>query len=73
MTNMKKHSSASIAVLTFKKMNSKLNISYSDNGVRSNLKKHNGLQNTENRIKSLKGTIIFESNKNEGFKVKITV
>lgn len=73
MTNMKKHSSASIAVLTFKKMNSKLNISYSDNGVGSNLKKHNGLQNTENRIKSLKGTIIFESNKNEGFKVKITV
>ena len=73
MTNMKKHSKASIAVLTFQKLDSKLNIKYSDNGVGSSLKKHNGLQNAENRIKSIHGTIIFESNKNEGFKVKITI
>jgi signal transduction histidine kinase len=73
MTNMKKHSNASITVLTFQKLNAKLQIKYSDNGIGSDLKKHNGLQNAENRIKSLKGTIIFESNINEGFKVIITV
>ena len=73
MTNMKKHSKASIAVLTFAKVNADLEIKYSDNGIGSNLKKHNGLQNAENRIVSLNGTITFESQMNNGFKVKISI
>jgi signal transduction histidine kinase len=37
------------------------------------LKKSNGLQNVENRMKDIGGTIIFESETNKGFHVKMTV
>jgi tetratricopeptide (TPR) repeat protein len=73
MTNMRKHSKATIAVLTFKKQASKIVIAYKDNGVGCNLKKQSGLQNAENRIISIKGTINFESEISKGFKAKIVV
>jgi len=73
MVNMKKHSEAEIVALTFKTIRKKIAITYSDDGVGTNLKKSTGLQNVENRIKSIKGTIIFESEINKGFKSKITV
>ena len=73
MTNMKKHSKASVTVLKFQKSNKKLEINYNDNGIGSKFKKNNGLQNAENRIVSLNGTITFESKINKGFKVKITI
>ena len=73
LINMKKHSQASIVVLVFQKDKRKLNISYSDNGIGSALKKGNGIQNTENRIKSINGTIIFETEPNKGFKTKISI
>jgi len=72
MTNMKKHSKASIVVLTFSQ-DDKLTITYADNGIGCNIKKGNGLQNTENRIQAINGTITFESQPNEGFKAKIIV
>lgn len=72
MTNMKKHSKASIVVLTFNQ-GKKLNINYNDNGVGCIFKKDNGLQNVENRIKAIHGTVTFESKPNQGFKVKIIV
>lgn len=72
MTNMKKHSKASIVVLTFIQ-NNKLIINYSDNGVGTDNKKHNGLQNAENRINSINGTITFESKIDTGFKAIITI
>jgi tetratricopeptide (TPR) repeat protein len=72
MTNMKKHSKASLVVLTFNQSN-KLIINYIDNGIGSEIKKHNGLQNAENRIKSINSTITFESQITKGFKVKITI
>ncbi|WP_033961689.1 tetratricopeptide repeat-containing sensor histidine kinase [Psychroserpens jangbogonensis] len=74
LINMKKHSQASIVVLVFEKEKRKLNISVNDNGVgASTLKRSNGLQNTENRIQSINGTIIFETEPNKGFKTKITI
>ncbi|XMO86753.1 ATP-binding protein [Algibacter sp. AS12] len=73
MTNMKKHSKASIVVLKFEKVKDKISIQYNDNGVGCEIKKHNGLQNTENRIVSHNGTITFESQINKGFKAKITI
>ena len=73
MTNMKKHSKASIAVLSFQTINQKLTITYKDNGVGCDLKKQNGLLNTENRIKTINGTITFESQPKNGFHVKITI
>ncbi|MBU2929417.1 tetratricopeptide repeat-containing sensor histidine kinase [Winogradskyella psychrotolerans] len=73
LINMKKHSFASLVVIMFKKENNKIRINYSDNGVGSELKKGVGLQNTENRIQSINGSITFETNPNKGFKVKITI
>lgn len=73
MVNMKKHSQAEFVALTFKNINKKIAITYSDDGVGTSLKKNTGLQNMENRIQSINGTINFESGINKGFKSKITV
>ena len=73
LINMKKHSAASIVVLIFKKHDKNIQLSYSDNGMGCDLKKSTGLHNTENRIHAINGTIIFETEKDKGFKVKINV
>ncbi|MFG6686033.1 tetratricopeptide repeat protein [Mariniflexile sp. HNIBRBA6329] len=73
MTNMRKHSYASLVVLSFKTSGKTIIIDYKDNGVGCNLIKHNGLRNTENRMASINGTITFESEPGNGFKVQITV
>ena len=73
MTNMKKHSKASLVALTFLQKNSKLTVNYNDNGIGCNLSKNNGLNNAENRIHTINGTITFESEPNRGFKAQITV
>lgn len=62
MTNMKKHSQADKVFLKFTLDHSDINISYTDNGIGiDQYSPKNGLQNTENRIKSIGGTIIFET------------
>ena len=71
MTNMKKHSQANIVVVVFSQKNKKVTINYNDNGIGTTLKKHNGLQNVENRIQSVGGTITFTSTVNKGFKANI--
>lgn len=74
LVNMKKHSQCSIVILTFKKNENKLQIDYSDNGVGTTFdekKSKNGLQNVENRIQAIKGTITFDTKSNKGFKVNI--
>jgi len=73
MTNMRKHSKASIVILTFSQEKNKIHIKYQDNGVGCALKKQMGLQNAENRIASINGSIIFDTEINKGFKVKITI
>ena len=73
LTNMKKHSNASIVVLSFEKSGKYLIINYKDNGIGTSLTKRNGLQNTENRIQSINGTITFESEINKGFKAIIMI
>lgn len=73
MINMTKHSNASLVTLQFQKEKRKIAIHYMDNGVGTALNKSNGLQNMENRIKEIGGTIIFESETNKGFQVKMTV
>jgi signal transduction histidine kinase len=72
---MKKHSQCSIAVITFKKNKKNIQIEYTDNGVGATLEKinlKNGLQNVENRINAIKGTITFDTTTNKGFKVSFT-
>ena len=73
MTNMKKHSKATIAVLTFSKKNNNILINYKDDGIGCIIKKRGGLQNAENRIQSVGGTIIFESENTNGFKATIKI
>ena len=74
LVNMKKHSKSSLVVLTFKNIENKLQIEYSDNGVGAaidEIKLKNGLQNVENRILAVKGTITFDTKSDKGFKTKI--
>ncbi|OXG01568.1 hypothetical protein BC749_104103 [Flavobacterium araucananum] len=75
MVNMKKHSNAPVVALKFESTASTVIINYSDNGKGCEKDKitKNGLQNMENRILSIKGTITFDSEPEKGFKVKITL
>ncbi|WP_148639119.1 tetratricopeptide repeat-containing sensor histidine kinase [Aquimarina longa] len=76
MTNMQKHSKASLVKLMFSKTNDILTITYSDNGVgiaEEGTISKNGLRNTEKRIKALHGKLIFDSEKDKGFKAKIEI
>ncbi|MCD0466536.1 ATP-binding protein [Flavobacterium sp. ENC] len=74
LVNMKKHSKATLVILTFKENNNNISIDYTDNGQGIDLKKivvKNGLYNVENRISAAKGSIAIESNPEKGFKVFI--
>ena len=73
MTNMRKHSKATLVALNFNQSGNKITIDYKDNGVGCNLLKKNGLHNTENRMASINGTITFESKPDNGFKVQIII
>ncbi len=73
MTNMRKHSKATVVVISANQSGKKLDFIYTDNGIGSELKRGNGLLNTENRIRSVNGTIIFDSTSNKGFTAKISL
>ncbi|WP_317165154.1 tetratricopeptide repeat-containing sensor histidine kinase [Flavobacterium ajazii] len=75
MVNMKKHSEAPLVAIKFESKSNLVSINYTDNGKgceKSKITK-NGLQNMENRILAIKGTITFDTEPNKGFKVKITM
>src|SRR5690606_24791303 len=64
LTNMKKHSQASLVVLSYKREKNKLDFMYSDNGIGFNPEKDiskNGMKITENRIEKINGEIRFVS------------
>ena len=76
LVNMKKHSQCSLVVIAFKKTENKLQIDYSDNGLGAAFDKinsRNGLQNVENRILAIKGTITFDTKPDKGFKTSFTI
>lgn len=76
LINMKKHSHASLCLLSFENKSNKIEIVCSDNGVgisQNELFLKNGLQNAENRIRQVRGTIIFDENQQRGFKATITI
>lgn len=75
MVNMKKHSGAKNAMLQFETDAKNTIIKYSDNGkgiAQDRLFSRNGLQNVENRINAIGGTIIFDSEPENGLRVTIT-
>ncbi|CAM1373335.1 tetratricopeptide repeat-containing sensor histidine kinase [Tenacibaculum xiamenense] len=71
LTNMTKYSKASLVTIVFEEKGNGVFIKYKDNGVGCDFVKKNGLVNAENRIKSVGGTITFESEPNNGFLCKI--
>lgn len=74
MTNMSKHSSASIVNLYFQNNSSHITIMYTDNGKGiKDFSPGNGLRNTETRIKSISGLITFDTKPDQGLKVKISL
>ncbi|WP_309640743.1 ATP-binding protein [Flavobacterium sp.] len=75
LVNMKKHSQCSLVVITIQKMGNKIVVDYSDNGIgisENKLNLKNGLQNVENRIEAIKGTISFDATSGKGFKVNFS-
>ncbi|CAL2104203.1 Tetratricopeptide repeat-containing sensor histidine kinase [Tenacibaculum sp. 190130A14a] len=73
LTNMAKYSEATLVTIVFKQKGKKVEVLYKDNGVGCLLTKRNGLVNAENRIKSVDGKIIFESEPGIGFITKIII
>jgi signal transduction histidine kinase len=75
MVNMKKHSQASLVFIKFDSNQKTAFLDYSDDGKGVAKEKiiKNGLQNMENRILAIKGSIIFDTKPDKGFKVKITL
>lgn len=73
LTNMKKHSEASLVAITFTRHKRHIIIKYVDNGKGSDktLMKKNGLLNVENRIKEIQGSFTFDTSLNNGFKAEI--
>jgi len=73
LVNMKKHSQATHVAIVFETLEKNIRIRYSDNGIGfdKERKTKNGLHNMENRILSIKGNIIFESEMNKGVKINI--
>lgn len=71
LVNMKKHSGADLVVIKFSKSNKYAEIQYTDNGIgfdKNDKKIKNGLQNVETRIKTINGTITFDSKVKKGVK-----
>lgn len=75
LINTKKHSEASIVVIDFQNQVRTIHLSYSDNGLGSDFKTKlkNGLQNAENRILAIKGTLTFDSQLNKGFRATLII
>lgn len=76
MVNMKKHSFATLVAIKFEKKQEKISIKYTDNGVGINhfeKKSGSGIQNTENRIATINGVIIFDQNPKGGLVININI
>jgi signal transduction histidine kinase len=73
LTNMRKHSEASFVFINFSSTDNSININYKNNGMGADLVKGNGIQNIENHINSINGTIAFETEKGKDFKAIITI
>ena len=75
MTNYKKHSQARICSIIISEKTRHFEILYTDNGIgmpnnQSIIK--NGLQNAENRMDAIKGTLTFETLTGSGLKIKLS-
>ena len=72
---MKSSSNVSLVIVSFKIIQKNITVTYSDNRVETENEKtilKNTLQNVENRIKTINGTINFDHNLEKGFKINFT-
>ncbi|MFH6961998.1 tetratricopeptide repeat protein [Flavobacterium plurextorum] len=72
---MKSSSNISLVIVSFKIIQKNITVTYSDNRVETENEKtilKNTLQNVENRIKTINGTINFDHNLEKGFKINFT-
>ncbi|WP_144038387.1 tetratricopeptide repeat-containing sensor histidine kinase [Soonwooa buanensis] len=73
LTNMKKHSQASVVSIKFEKNENYIHMTYTDNGIGiKKLSPKNGIQNMENRIQTIHGNITFDTETNHLLKIKIS-
>lgn len=74
LVNMKKHSQASIVIISFTNTKNDITVDYSDNGkgLEINEIKKSGIANAENRIQNINGSVTFDATSN-GLKVKISI
>lgn len=76
LVNMKKHSKSNLVIISFKKKDNSLHVNYFDNGKGINLEKgiiKNGLQNIENRLTAINGTITIDSKPGQGVKINTII
>lgn len=75
LVNMRKHSEAKNVVIRFQQENNRVLIHYKDDGkgFSSPIKFGNGLQNTVNRIETLRGEIIFGESAEAGATITISL
>jgi signal transduction histidine kinase len=72
MTNMKKHSQANIVSIKFSRESSHKYLIHRQRNRNQEIFSKNGLQNMENRINAINGTIIFDTENNNLLKINIT-
>lgn len=75
MVNMKKHSGATNVAVLFEREGGHLSVHYTDDGKGIPQGTHfkNGLTNTGNRIKAIRGEINFDNHTGKGLEVRITI
>lgn len=75
MVNMKKHSRAGNVVVRLGDEGNQLTVFYKDDGVgfSKDVRYQNGLNSTGNRIKEMRGRLIFDSKPGEGLEIRIAV
>lgn len=75
MINMKKHSQSTLVMVSFQNFSKHIEIKYTDNGIgiTNGTFQKKGLQNAENRIHAIKGTLTFDAETHKGFRITITI
>jgi len=75
LINTTKHSQATLVIIDITEKNNTLVITYTDNGIGlKNTQNHkSGLQNAENRIQAIKGTLTFDTSLQKGCKAILMI
>lgn len=75
LINTKKHSQATLVVIDFLEEKKSILLTYTDNGIglKNTQNRKSGLQNAENRILAVKGSLTFDTTIQKGFKAIVFI